>query len=215
MRFFFKSSCLFVLSFVLFTSVNAYAEPSSANDILHEVMQRSAKIATLTTRFTQEKHVDFLDAPIRTTGFLYFAQHPNKTYSLLWEYNPPAASGIWFNNDTSWMWAQTRNNLRKAQGHESNFMHAMMQQMLFWLQINPQKIATLYELEFVKKHTVTLIPKHTNIFTSITVTFNADLQSLQELTLREGKDTFTTLTFFETKYNIPAIRTFPDGTPLP
>jgi len=219
MRSLFRFSFLLTISFILIVCANNYAKASSIfasspYDLLYEVMERSADVATVKTNFVQEKKVDFLNAPIKTSGHLYFAKHDN-TYSLPWEYNAPSASGIWFHKGTSWMWAQTRDSLREPKGHENTFMNSMMQQMIFWLQINPKEIESRYNLELIEKRTVKLFPKYKDMFKSITVTFNADLKSLKNLVLDEGDGNFTSLSFFETEYNVPVISTFPDGTPLP
>ena len=197
------------------TPVPKTAPPATPIDLLNEVMKRSDNISTIKTNFLQEKHVDFLDAPITTSGQMYFAKNKDSVSSLLWEYNPPSASGIWFNAGTSWVWAQARANLRKPEGPESNFVNSMMAQMIFWLKIDSKKIATQYNLELVAKYAIKLIPKRKDMFKSITVTFSDDLRSLQTLTLEEEKGNSTTLSFFETEYNTPAISAFSDGTPLP
>ena len=193
------------------TAANSALSPM---DVLHEVKKRSAAIATVKTNFVQEKYLDFLDAPITISGHLYFATHDNSP-SLLWEYSSPAASGIWFDKGTIWLWAHTRSSLREPQGHEKAFVNGMMEQILFWLQINPKKIESLYTLELIEEYTIKLSPKRKGMFKTITVKFNDDLQSLQTLVLEEKTGGSTKLFFSETEYNIPAISHFPDGTPLP
>lgn len=210
-----KFPLLLTIFFMLIVCDNCYAKESSPYDFLIEVKNKSANIKTLKTSFLQEKYVNFLNKPIITSGNLYFAKQDNHSYSLLWEYDSPAASGIWFHNSSSWIWTQTRDNLRKVQGIENKFINSIIQQMIFWLKINPQEIEHLYTLELVAKYTIKLFPKNKDIFKSITVTFNADLQSLKSLILEEEQGNYTSLSFFETEYNPPALRTFPDGTILP
>jgi len=215
MSFFFKLSLFLTIPFMLFAYENSYAQASSPHDILYEVMKNTENINTLSTNFLQEKKVDFLKNTIKSSGFLYFAKEDNNSYSLLWEYNPPSASGMWFNNATAWIWTQNRANLRKAEGHEGRFMNTMKKQMLFWLKINPQEIERLYTLEALTKYTIKLKPKYKDVFKSITVTFSDDLRSLKGLILEENQGNYTTLSFFETEYNCPIMNSFPDGTAMP
>lgn len=215
MRFIFNFSTLLIISFMLFAYENSYAKVYSPHDILSEVLKRTANINTLKTNFVQEKKINFLKNPIKTSGHLYFAKGANNSYSLLWEYNAPAASGMWFHNTTAWIWTQSRANLRKSEGHESRFMNTMKEQMLFWLKINPQEIERLYTLEALSEYTIKLRPKYKDMFKSITVTFNDDLLSLKVLTLEENQGDTTTLSFFDTEYNCPIMQSFPDGTKLP
>ncbi len=194
--------------------VHTPAHASSSADLLQQVKKHSTHVKTMQTKFLQEKHVDFLDAPITTTGHMYFVKKENNSYSLLWEYDAPSASGIWFNNDVSWIWTQKRESLRQSKGYENTFVNTMMEQIIFWLHIDPQKIESLYQLELLGTHSIKLIPKRKEMFQSITVTFHTDLKGLETLVLEE-KDNSTRLSFFETKYNTPMLRTFIDGTPLP
>lgn len=217
----FKSVLLgFMISIV---SINTYASAqetannplTSPYDILQEVMNRSVVIDTMQTNFVQKKHVTFLTNPIETSGYLYFAKHKNNKYSLLWEYNAPSLSGLWSHNESTLVWTQSRGNIRAPQGHEKEIISIMIQQLIFWLKIDFQEIASRYKFELVAERTIKLTPKRKDIFQFIIVTFREDFQGLEKLILDEGAGNFISLSFFETEYNIPKLEISPNGTPFP
>ncbi len=191
---------------------------SSALVLLEKFIEYSSKTTSLYSKFHQEKHVAFLDMPIKTSGTLFFEKgNPN---TLFWEYEKPALSGIFIGkipldstseNAKTYVWTQERTNYREAKDIEKNFTEIMAQQLIFWLNIDSQQIEKQYEIFLHAENSITLVPKETYFFRKINLVFSSDIKNLSSLTFYENEESYTHLNFIDTQYNKTYNEVFPQG----
>jgi hypothetical protein len=193
----------------------------TAESLLQAIAQASHATASLSAHFSQEKKLSFLQQPLRSSGHFFFSKSfsASKKPAILWEYTEPAPSGLWFNEGKSWLWMQNRSQLRPAQGSEGRVLSSMLEQMLVWFVVEPEKIQQAYTIQYIAQQDAAqclkLIPHKKSFFSTMKVCFNKNLQTVQSLEFVEEQGDSTTLRFTESIINCPPIRAFPDGTALP
>ncbi len=190
----FISLCILIL-----LQVKTYANEKNAHDILRASIEHSSAITNIYTKFSQEKFLDFLDEPIHTGGILFFDK--TKPYTLFWEYSKPSLSGIFYDKNKTYVWTQSRENVREPQAHEKNFTHIMIEQLMFWLNIDISSVQNNYEIEKVSSFELRLLPKKKDFFQFITIKFTNDYKRLENLTFFESATSYTRLIFSETLFN--------------
>lgn len=202
----------------LFFFCSASSATAQEYDLVQALTEQSRTINTLQTTFTQEKKLAFLQNPLRSEGYFFFSRHFKGTQSpaLLWEYTSPAPSGIWYAQGKSWLWMHTRAKLRAADRQENIMLSAMVEQILFWLTIQPQSIQAHFTIEQEQQPLcMKLRPKRQQFFSALQVCLRADLHSLASLHLEEKQGDSTRIVFAQPEINKQELTAFPDGSPFP
>ncbi len=199
MAFLYKT-LLFSFCSIFILSTQALSQEFSANKIIEENIKVSTNITNIYTNFKQEKFLPNFDAPLKTEGILFFDK--TKPYTLFWEYTTPYLSGVFFDNNEIHVWTKSRDEVRTPQDHEENFTQIMLDELVFWLNMNKEDIEKNYTIEVLDKFSLKLNPKKKSTFTSVVLLFNPDYKSLKMLTFYESNESYTQLNFENTKFNI-------------
>ncbi len=190
----------FSLCLILLLQSNVYGNEKNAQEILEASIEQSSSITNIYTKFEQEKFLAFLEQPIRTDGILFFDK--SKPYTLFWEYSSPSLSGIFYNNDKTLVWTQSRENHREPQAHEKDFTQIMLEQLMFWLNIDISSVQNNYEITKISQFELKLMPRKKHFFQYITINFTSDYNALESLTFFEDNANYTKLLFTDTDFNI-------------
>lgn len=209
--FFIAFFCILSSAHISFATIQEEeATQENFKNILSQFTENSRFISSIYAEFTQEKFLDFLDFPMETSGTLFFEKEPNML--LFWEYNAPSLSGIWIENEKQLLWTQTRHNAHPPQAKEKQFTTVMAEELLFWLDLNPQIIEEQYAITLIAPYTLRLVPKKKSFFYAIEMSISQEVKTLEELIFYESKQNYTRIQFHNIKLNTSKESVFPTGT---
>lgn len=154
--------------------------------------------------FIQEKHLKILARPIISTGSFTF-QAPQ---SLRWEYRTPIRSILLMHGGKVRKFVERDGVLAEDKGMRLDAMQVVLAEISNWLDGRFTDNA-MFTVSFPKKQTILLTPKEQGIaalISSIELKLGDQAGLLDKVTIFEGPDAFTSLTFSNRMINqdIPA-----------
>ncbi len=189
---------------LLFAGINAQTKIEV--EALNKIMQEKTKdVQSVLCDFKQEKHMEYLDAVIESSGKLYF----DKQNRLLWEYVEPFQYLITINNGKF-----TINSDGNISEHDikSNKMFSQLSDLIIKSVNGTIFTDDSFDVEAVeepKQYVVTLHtrkPEMKEVLAKIELLINKTDFSVNEVKMYEQQDDFTHITFINKKFNasIPA-----------
>lgn len=224
------------LLFILSANASALASdvaPTPPNNaevtaLLQRMGEAAQTVQSVNAQFTQKKQLSFLQQPLQSYGNFSFVRYFGSTQSpaILWEYTSPARSGLWFRGGEGFFWVNDLASIHKAKGQENAILSAMVEQMLLWFSVEPQKLQNAYVMsilppkkregeEKTQDHCLRLVPKETQFFSAMNVCLRSDLRALTSLRFEEPEGDTCTLFFNDIVLNAQPLTAFSDGTALP
>ncbi len=188
---------------------------TSAQDILHTMAQRTAKVHSLYTLFEQEKKLAILAQPLRSQGYLCLQKKsqqkesvPNDlTERLVWAYTAPQASGFATIQGKNYQWNGSLQELRAATGPEAMVLKTVSEHIQAWVQVQPDVLQKLYTVQSRKqdgKLFLLLEPKQKqNFFVRLEAELRPHLDGVQSLTFWENTGDSMRIHFADPVYNAP------------
>jgi outer membrane lipoprotein-sorting protein len=188
--------CCLILAQSLCISGRGVAADFSEND--------SIQIQSIQADFTQEKHLKILARPIISTGTFIF-QAPG---SLRWEYRTPVASVLLMHEGTIKKFIRQNGKLVEDHGMGLDAMQVVLTEIGNWLDGRFTDNA-MFSVSFPDKRTVMLTPKDqaiAGLISNIILKLAEQKGLLDSVTIFEGPDSFTAMTFTHRALNkkIPA-----------
>jgi hypothetical protein len=171
--------------------------------LLEDAARHSAKIATLSADFRQEKKLGILAQPLASQGFICVTRDPKER--LLWAYTSPAPSGFLYENGQGALWEKTPANIRAAGSREAGAITALVRQILAWIQIDAHMLQQAYRLERPEKDKPVLLlsPRRQAFFVRLEAEFAPALDSMRRLTFFETNGDTVHILFSNTQINQP------------
>lgn len=176
----------FILSAIVTLFLTAVVASSWADEQLIELHSVQAD-------FIQEKHLKILVRPLVSKGTLTF-QAPR---SLRWEYLSPVPSILLMHGDKIRKFVQRDGQMVEDKGLRLDSMQVVLGQISNWLdgQFSDNDI---FNVSFIDERTVQLSPKNqglAGIISQIELKLASERGSLDEVTIFEGPDSYTKMSF--------------------
>lgn len=176
----------FILSAIVTLFLTAVVASSWADEQLIELHSVQAD-------FIQEKHLKILVRPLVSKGTLTF-QAPR---SLRWEYLSPVPSILLMHGDKIRKFVQRDGQMVEEKGLRLDSMQVVLGQISNWLdgQFSDNDI---FNVSFIDERTVQLSPKDrglAGIISQIELKLASERGSLDEVTIFEGPDSYTKMSF--------------------
>jgi outer membrane lipoprotein-sorting protein len=172
---------------------------SAQADTWETLRQNGTLVKSVRADFVQEKHLKILARPIISRGTFIF-QVPG---SLRWEYISPIKSILLIHNGRTKKFIQRDGELVSEPGMSFAAMQIVLQDISQWLSgnftENPGFIASLED-----ERQIVLRPRNkamTRLINKIELKLSAQPGLMDSVTIYEGPDSFTRLTFFNAELN--------------
>lgn len=170
------------------------APAAEAADGREEIAARFGAVNTIESRFTQEKHMALLDAPVTSEGFFYF-QKPGR---IRWQYEKPFQNGFLIKDGKTF-----RLEKDKKEEQKNPMAQNVAAQLMMWLTFDLPALSKQYAVEFAPRG-VTLTPLKDGLIKRISVTFDEqNPQALSRVEMDEAGGDKTVLRFLSPKTNAP------------
>lgn len=176
----------FILSAIVTLFLTAVVASSWADE-------QPIELHSVQADFIQEKHLKILVRPLVSKGTLTF-QAPR---SLRWEYLSPVPSILLMHGDKIRKFVQRDGQMVEEKGLRLDSMQVVLGQISNWLdgQFSDNDI---FNVSFIDERTVQLSPKDqglAGIISQIELKLASERGSLDEVTIFEGPDSYTKMSF--------------------
>ncbi|MBI9080490.1 MAG: outer membrane lipoprotein carrier protein LolA [Pseudodesulfovibrio sp.] len=191
----------------------AWANQSSMEpnkQLLVELQLKAKQIQSISSHFSQEKHLEMFDEVLVSKGRFAF----QKPASLRWEYLEPFRAGFLLNDGTGKEWDEASDNERNFTLESSPAMSMVASQIMAWTTFDIEWLESRYTIQLTDTTPVTLelCPRGDaakEFLKYLTVTFSADNRTISLLELHETDGDFTRISFDNPRINdILAEKTF-------
>lgn len=201
---------LIVLSFIhaISGSVPASAQGTPVNDAKSEAFARissvSKELRTLSSDFTQERHVSVLKDPLLSTGRFGY----RKPGFLYWETTKPAQSGFMVTDGKARRWNKDRKNSQTFDMEKEPIIRTVVEQVFAWTRADFPWLEKRYAVT-VAHETPTalrltpLSPHEKKHISYLVVRFAEDWSQLDCVEIHEKGGDFTRMVFSNTVLNQP------------
>jgi outer membrane lipoprotein-sorting protein len=182
----------------LLLPVHARADAS----VLDDLQCLAGAIRTISSSFTQEKHLALFDEVMVSKGDFAF-QRPS---SLRWEYTEPFRSGFLLKDGAGKEWDEASGTVRPFTVASSPTMSMVAEQIMAWTTFDIPWLQSRYEITQCGAAPVVLElrPKSETareFLERIVVTFSADRTTVSELELHETDGDYTVIRFTGVRIN--------------
>lgn len=182
----------------------AFSFLSAPTVSLGSSQKQVVQIQSIQADFTQEKHLKILTRPIVSTGTFTF-QAPQ---SLRWEYRTPIPSILLIHGGKVKKFTRQDGKLVENQGMGLDTMQVVLTEISNWLD-GRFTDNDMFSVSFPDTHTVLLTPTDqtlAGLISNITLKLADQKGLLDSVTISEGPDSYTAMTFTHRALNqeIPA-----------
>ena len=203
-----------VLAF--FVSAIGFADrPAAASEIrqdkakiFSEIAAAASKVDTLSSDFTQEKHLSMLDKVLVSKGRFYY----KRDNRLRWELNDPVVSGFAVNGDYAARWDGQTEIQQTFNVNRVPFIKIFSDQVFSWAKADFKRLQKQYHIQVLSEEPVDLklnpkFDREKKFLDHLRIVFAANAGHVRTVEVHEPDGDFTTIRFFNTEINSP----LPDG----
>jgi outer membrane lipoprotein-sorting protein len=205
-------------SFYLFFSfffLLCWADPDPVAEIKSEQKSRenktqifalisagASRVQTLSSDFSQEKHLAMLKEPLISLGkFAY--EKPDRLY---WEIGKPSPMGFVVQGDQVRRWSGDSGGTESLEVNQDPMIRAIVEQVLAWTRADFPWLEKRYRITVMEEtpHSLKLIPlsaREKKFLAYTTITFSEDWTHVRSVALHEKGGDFTRLRFLNTLLN--------------
>jgi outer membrane lipoprotein-sorting protein len=157
---------------------------------------------TLSSDFTQERHLQMLKKPVVSSGRFFF-EKPDRLY---WEVLKPKAMGFSVQGEKARRWTEDPQKAETLPTEKDPMIRSLTEQIFFWSRADFKALEKKYEIQVQDDTpaTLNLIPltNPENRFVShLKITFSSDWRHVRSVEIHERGGDFTRLLFFNTRLN--------------
>jgi outer membrane lipoprotein carrier protein len=166
-----------------------------------EIAKVAKNIKSISSKFTQEKHMKILVKPLISEGRFFFSAPK----SLRWEYISPVKSILLMDNGKGKSYIQGKNGIVEDTRAKAQAMEIVMQEITSWLNGRFHDDPN-FGAELVKDKTdkIILTPKDkslSDIISSIELQISRTEGMIKSVKISESRDSYTLLLFKEVEHN--------------
>lgn len=200
-----KSITLFLL-LVCFAPIHAGDPPETADAerIMERIGRMAGDVQTISSDFSQEKHLSMLKNVTVTKGAFYFAK-PDR---LRWEFTHPDRAGFAVDGDKGIKWKGKEENRRPFQlGSDPAILH-FVNQVFAWVRADRKWLKEHYRISVRSEEPAafSLFPvteQEKNVLSRVEILFSSDDRYVQQVEIHERDGDFTRIHFLNTIINLP------------
>lgn len=195
---------LLLLGCLLGIPAEAYAQSPDVDAVLRKIQERVATIETISSSFTQTKHLSMFDGDLVSTGKFLFGK-PDR---LRWEYLTPMVSGFALDGKKGLSWEGTTGTRKEFSLRSDPIMGVVAKQLLAWASFDLEQLSQQYSIELAgdAPTALKLTPKSNvvrNFLTDLVIEFSQSEDTLKQIELHEKGGDFTRIIFENTVVNGP------------
>ncbi|WP_022661120.1 outer membrane lipoprotein carrier protein LolA [Paucidesulfovibrio longus] len=203
-----RPSRALLLLLLLLPVLAANAPAGENSDMLESLRREAMGVTTITSSFTQEKHLSVFNDTVISEGHFFF-QRPGR---LRWEYTRPFRSGFVLDRDKGRRWDDLGGD-RDVDLEHDPMLRVVAEQILAWTAFDLDTLRKQYEIEVQDTGPISLrlVPKSPalhEIVSHLLILFSDDGRSIARVEIHDADGDFTRLSFHDTRLN-PDI---PEGT---
>lgn len=157
------------------------------------IRSNAGQLTSVQADFTQEKHLKILARPIISKGILVF-QSPS---SLRWQYLSPVQSLLLMHEGATRKFVQQDGKLTEERGMNMDAMQVVSQEISQWLKGNFTDNPT-FQAELRPGRIIVMTPKQqglAQLISRIELVLSDQPGLMESVTIYEGEDSYTRLTF--------------------
>ena len=200
-----KSITLFLL-LVCFAPIQAADSPETADAerIMERIGRAAGDVQTISSNFSQEKHLAMLKNVTITRGVFYFAK-PDR---LRWELTHPDRSGFAVDGEKGIKWKGKEENRRTFQLGSDPAIHHFVNQVFAWVRADRKWLKENYRISVRSEDpaALSLFPateEEKNVLSRVEILFSSDDRYVQQVEIHEKDGDFTRIRFLNTIINSP------------
>lgn len=199
-------SAFLVLTFTLFFAGPVAAAEPAANDrsgaIFASLEQTAGAVRTLSSDFTQEKHLSMFKTVLTSKGRFYFS----KPDLLRWELTTPVASGFVLKGDKGKRWHERTGRTENFQISQEPVMKLVSEQLFAWARADFKWLNKEYRITVLGEAPVALKlePRSTAVagfLHHLLINFSSDGRYVRSVELHEKDGDYTRIKFVNTAVN--------------
>jgi outer membrane lipoprotein-sorting protein len=176
--------------------------------IFSEIAAAASRVDTLSSDFTQEKHLSMLDKVLISKGRFFYKRDSR----LRWELNDPVVSGFAVNGDYAARWDGQTEIQQTFNVNRVPFIKIFSDQVFSWAKADFKRLQKQYTIQVlgVEPVDLKLNPKSAReqkFLDHLRIVFAANAGHVRTVEVHEPDGDFTAIRFFNTEINSP----LPDG----
>jgi hypothetical protein len=180
-----------------------------ADDLLRNAAAHGMSVHTLFARFTQEKTLQMLVAPLRSSGYFCLSGKGGGD-RVVWVYETPVRSGFTYESGKGSFWSKDPTNIRPVSAQEGAALSAMVRSLLTWVRIEPQRLREEHVVSMPDPAVPSLClrPRKPNsFFSEVLIRFAPSLRTVESLRFTDADGGGVTLSFTDVRLNslLPAL----------
>jgi outer membrane lipoprotein-sorting protein len=181
------------------------AQPADLPVFLQSIGKKASNFKTLRTEFTQEKKMVMFKEKLVMKGRI-FLEKPDK---IAWHVDSPLRYSVLITNKAIRQWDEDTNKVQEVSLAKNPIFQNVLGQLTVWFSGEYGLLLETNDIRVLKREPLVMefIPRDNNvskkIIKSITITFRADQNYLQQLRIQENSGDVTTINFIHTILNAP------------
>ena len=172
--------------------------------IFSEIAAAASQVETLTSEFTQEKHLRMLDKVLISKG-RFFYKRDNR---LRWELKDPVVSGFAVNGDYAARWDGQTDLPQRFNVSRVPFIKIFSGQVFSWAKADFERLQKQYHILVLSDEPVDLklnpkFDREKKFLDHLRIVFAANAGHVRTVEVHEPDGDFTAIRFFNTQINSP------------
>lgn len=170
--------------------------------IFSEIAASASQVKTLSSDFTQEKHLSMLDKVLTSKGRFFYKRHNR----LRWELNDPVVSGFTVNGKYAARWDAQTEIPQTFNVKRVPFIKLFSDQVFSWAKADFTRLQKQYRIQVlgVEPVDLKLDPKSARekkYLDHLRIVFATDASHVSTVEVHEPDGDFTAIRFFNTQIN--------------
>lgn len=172
--------------------------------IFSEIAESASQVETLSSDFTQEKHLSMLVKVLTSKG-RFFYKHENR---LRWELTDPVVSGFAVNGKYAVRWDAQTKIPQTFNVNRVPFIKIFSDQVFSWAKADFKRLQKQYRIQVIGDEPVDLkldpkSAREKKYLDHLRIVFAADASHVRTVEVHEPGGDFTAIRFFNTQINAP------------
>jgi outer membrane lipoprotein-sorting protein len=172
--------------------------------IFTEIAASASRVKTLSSDFTQEKHLSMLDKVLTSQG-RFFYKRDNR---LRWELNDPVVSGFAVNGTYAARWDAQTEIPQSVNVNRVPFLKIFSDQVFSWAKADFKRLQKQYHIQVIGENPVDLkldpkSAREKKYLDHLRIVFATDASHVRTVEVHEPDGDFTAIRFINTQINAP------------
>ncbi len=203
LRFIILVLCVSVINFPGWPAAASESRQDKAK-IFSEIAAAASQVETLSSDFTQEKHLSMLDKVLISKG-RFFYKRDNR---LRWELNDPVVSGFAVNGDYAARWDGQTDVPQTFKVSRVPFIKIFSDQVFYWARADFKRLQQQYHIQVLSDTPVDMklkpkFEREKKFVDHLRIVFAANAGHVRTVEVHEPDGDFTAIRFFNTEINTP------------